>query len=79
MGAATAEDITYQQHHKDQDRTADIVAANVAMLAAAYVAVALRFISRRMSHAALQSDDWMIVVGPVTTYFPSCYRSTDDW
>lgn len=67
MRALTAEDIKYQQDHKDQDRTADIVAANVVMLAAAYVAIALRFISRRTSNAALQADDWMITVGLVKT------------
>lgn len=65
MMTLTAQDIKYQQDHKDHERTADIVAATVVMLTAAYVAVALRFISRRMSHATLQADDWMMVVGLV--------------
>lgn len=77
MGALIAEDIKYQQDHRGQNRTADIVAANVVMLAAAYVAVALRFISRRIIHAKLQADDGMIMLGLVMAFSPSFLSARD--
>ncbi|MCJ1263532.1 hypothetical protein MMC22_003402 [Lobaria immixta] len=79
MTTLTAEEIKYQQDHKDQNKTAHLVAANVVGLVAAYVAVALRLISRRMSHAALKADDWMMMVGLVKDSFLSCFRSLGDF
>lgn len=79
MTTLTAEEIKYQQDHKDQNKTAHLVAANVVGLVAAYVAVALRLISRRMSHAALKADDWMMMVGLVKDSFLSCFQSLGDF
>lgn len=79
MGALTAEETKYQQNHKDQNKTARLVAANVVGLVAAYVALALRLISRRMSHAALKADDWMIMVELVKNSFLSCFQSLGDF
>ncbi len=65
----TPADILYQQNYKEENKAAQIIAANVVMLASAYVAVALRFLSRRMSHTTLQADDWMIMAGLVSFMF----------
>ena len=54
--------------HSDQshdDKSTLLIGANVASLAAASIAVALRFVSRRINRAPLQSDDLMIVVALV--------------
>ena len=55
----------YQLAHKDDNRSADVVAAVTICLVAAFVAVFLRFLSRKLSKAPLGADDWMIVVGLV--------------
>ncbi len=65
MATLPTKAVQYQLAHKDQNRAVDLITSNIIMLTAAYVAVALRFTSRRMSHASLQGDDWMIVVGLV--------------
>lgn len=52
MTTLTAEEFKYQHDHKDQNKTAPLGAANLVGLVVAYAAVALRLISRRMSHAA---------------------------
>ena len=49
-----------------KDKAVNVIVASSIMLAAAYAAVALRFLSRRLGHAALGIDDWMIGVGLVS-------------
>ena len=65
MATLSSQNIRYQQEHKDENRASDMIIANVVMLSAAYIAVVLRFISRRLSHAELKADDWMIMLGLV--------------
>ncbi len=65
MPSLSPEELQYQLEHQYQNRVADIIIANTIMLAAAYVAVVLRFASRRPMHATLGADDWMMVVGLV--------------
>lgn len=65
MPSLSPEELQYQLEHRYQNRVADIIIANTIMLVAAYVAVVLRFASRRLMHATLGADDWMMVVGLV--------------
>lgn len=51
--------------HADEDRGPTLIGAYAACLSLAYVAVILRFISRRKSRNALLSDDWMCVAALV--------------
>ena len=66
MPSLSPEELQYQLEHQYQNRAADIIKANTIMLAAAYVALALRFVSRRLMRATLAADDWMIVLGLVS-------------
>ena len=65
MASLTPAEIQLQFERQHQNRAVDIIVANTVMLAAAYVAVALRFASRRLIHARLGADDWVMVVGLV--------------
>lgn len=66
MASLPPAEIQYQLVHQNENRSADIIAANTIMLVAAYIAVGLRFMSRRLMHATLGADDWMMVVGLVS-------------
>lgn len=55
----------YQLDHINESRVSDIVLSHIACLVIAFVAIALRFVSRRMSKTAIKSDDWMIVAALV--------------
>ena len=66
MASTSPKELQHQQDYQYQDRTADIITANVTMLTAAYAAVVLRFISRRLMRTSFGADDWMMVVGLVS-------------
>ena len=66
MASLPPAEIQYQLVHQNENRGADIIAANTIMLVAAYIAIGLRFMSRRLMHATLGADDWMMVVGLVS-------------
>lgn len=57
--------LQYQEIHKNDNKGPDIVASLAIMLTIAYIAVGLRFASRRMVQAKLLYDDWVMVVGLV--------------
>lgn len=66
---------SHQEADIDDDRRADMIVAMVICLTAACIAVALRFIARRMVKAGLQLDDCLILMGLVnfpedTRFFP---------
>lgn len=67
MASLPPQEIQYQLEHQHENRAIDIIAANTVMLTAAYVAVALRFTSRRLMHATLGADDWVMAVGLVAS------------
>ena len=50
----------YQLAHIHESRAKDINVSHFVCLAIAVTAIALRFLSRRMSKTALKMDDWMI-------------------
>ncbi|MCJ1237517.1 hypothetical protein MMC14_005503 [Varicellaria rhodocarpa] len=59
--APTASDILFMEAHIRENKIPSIVTANVICIIAAYLAVVLRFISRRFVQAKLGPDDWWIV------------------
>ncbi len=65
MSALSKQEIEYEMMHATDNRAPSLITAYAVCLSLAYVAVALRFISRRKSRLALMADDWMLVVGLV--------------
>ena len=61
----SAAEIQYMQEHIGDDKSTSIIVANVLCVVAAYIAVILRFVSRRFVLAGLKADDWWIVAGLV--------------
>ncbi|MCJ1351247.1 MAG: hypothetical protein MMC33_001230 [Icmadophila ericetorum] len=69
MWNLTASEIAYQESHIGDNAKLAIVVPTAVMIAAAYAAVLLRFVSRRLSRTALKADDWSVVTGLVLTTF----------
>ncbi|CAD6581203.1 MAG: hypothetical protein ASARMPRED_000444 [Alectoria sarmentosa] len=67
MSALSNQEIEYELAHASDNRGPTLIAAYAVCLSLAYVAVTLRFISRRKSRNALMADDWMSVVGLLFT------------
>ena len=65
MGLPSPEVLQYQQKHRNDNRGPDIIVSLAIMLAMAYIAVGLRFLSRKMTRANLSYDDWVMVIGLV--------------
>ena len=65
MTTLPPEELQYQEVHKNDNRGPEIIVSLAIMLAVAYIAVGLRFLSRRMTRAGSSYDDWMMVVGLV--------------
>ena len=65
MASLSPSDLSYQQSHIGEDRSVEIITASAICLSAAYVAVILRFVSRRLSKTILQGDDYTIVIALV--------------
>lgn len=57
--------IDYQRAQSDDDESGKIIVACILCLSAAYAAVVLRFYARRIKRAALERDDWTIVLSLV--------------
>ena len=66
MATLPPHELQYQLEHKGDNKKPDVIVSLAIMLAAAYLAVGLRFLSRRLIHAELSYDDWMMVVGVVS-------------
>jgi len=56
----TPSELLSQEHIRDS-KVADILASNIITLVAAYIAVGLRFLSRRTAKTEYKADDWLIV------------------
>ncbi|KAI4239113.1 MAG: hypothetical protein LQ352_007820 [Teloschistes flavicans] len=54
-------EIEYQLAHIHDDRSRELYASQSTCLALACIAVALRFVSRRLIHAKIMADDYMIL------------------
>ena len=62
---AIAAGIEYQKEHIQDSRVTMIMASVIAWFIIPYVAVALRFTSRRISRTVLKWDDWCILLSLV--------------
>lgn len=67
MVTATQAQQEYMATHIDDDRRHLYIATNSAMLVAAVIAFALRFVSRRLGGVKLGLDDWFMVIGAVSS------------
>lgn len=65
MASLSSSDLLYQQTHVNENKSTEIITACVICLTAAYFAVILRFVSRRLSKTSLQADDYTIIVALV--------------
>ena len=61
------EEIAYEKAHISDDKTGQVVAANVICGIVAVLSVALRFLSRKYAKAHLGPDDWLLVASLVDT------------
>ncbi len=67
----TPQEIAYQEAHITDDKAGAIIAANATCYAIGIIAVALRFLSRRISKIKYEWDDWLAVAGLVRPPLPS--------
>ena len=67
----TPQEIAYQVAHITDDKAGSIIAANVVCYTVGIIAVALRFLSRRISKIRYEWDDWLCVAGLVRSPLPS--------
>lgn len=65
MSSLSPSDILYQQSHINENKSAEIITACAICLTAAYLAVILRFVSRRLSKTSLEADDYTIIAALV--------------
>ena len=65
MASPSPDNIAYQRSHSHENRSKELIAACVVCLTAAYLAVPLRFLSRRLGKTALKADDYTIVIALV--------------
>lgn len=54
--------ILYQEEHLDDNKKPNLIIASAICLSAAYIAVSLRFLSRRVARNPLGADDYTILV-----------------
>ena len=57
--------LVFEQQHITDDRSANLIAANVVCVTLGFIAVCMRFISRRMAKIAYKADDWLSISGLV--------------
>ena len=65
MADTSSNSLSTQQVLAKENKTADIIISHTICLVAAFVAVVLRLVSRRISKSPLKADDHMIVVSLV--------------
>lgn len=72
-----ADEISYQLAHINQSRVPSLITSGAICLSAAYIAVVLRLISRRLVHARFEADDWCIVLGLVCCHYDTGIECLD--
>ena len=65
--ALSSSEIQYQEAHIKDNATASIIAANVITFTIALIATFLRLIARRLQRLTLQTDDFMLMTGTVSS------------
>ena len=63
----TPAEIHHQQDHINDNAVPTIIAANVVCFSLAFVAVALRFVCRKVSKIKYEADDWLILASLVSS------------
>ena len=61
----TTAELQDQRDHINETLVPSLVASNTVCLILAHIAVALRFLCRRMTRVKYEYDDWLIVAGLV--------------
>lgn len=61
----TPAELSYEQTHINESRVTGLLVSNILCLGLAYVAVALRFLCRRVGRIKYDWDDWLILLGLV--------------
>lgn len=69
MATLSPTEIQYQLSHSKDNRTKSVVVSHIICLSLAFIAVACRLLSRRVSKAAILKDDLMCVVALVSDRF----------
>ena len=57
--------LLFEQQHITDNRSANLIAANVVCVTLAFIAVCMRFVSRQMAKIEYQADDWLSISGLV--------------
>ena len=65
MAQPSAAEIQYQLYHINDDKSAQMVSSQICGMVIAFVAVALRLVSRRVGRVSILADDYMVVVALV--------------
>lgn len=68
MGQPSSSEVQYQLNHINDNKSVEMVSSQICGMVVAFVAVALRLLSRRVGRVPILSDDYMIVVALVRTY-----------
>ena len=67
MASLSPSDVRYQNAHIHDNKSTEIIVACGICLTAAYSAVILRFVSRRVGKTPLEADDYTIVAALVSS------------
>ena len=67
MAQPSASEIQYQLNHINDDKSVQMLSSQICGMVIAFVAVALRLVSRRVGRVPILADDYMVVVALVRT------------
>lgn len=65
MAQPLPSEIAYEKAHVNQSRQIDIAVSNGICLGIAYIALLLRFLSRRLARTKIGADDWWALIALV--------------
>ena len=69
MSQLTSSQIQYEMEHETDNAAPRMLASYIVCLVLAYIAVALRFLSRRISKSQINDSDYVIVAATVSDFF----------
>jgi len=75
MAQPSSSEVQYQLNHINDNKSLEMVSSQICGMVIAFVAVALRLLSRRVGRVPILSDDYMIVVALVGAN-PRSYTSS---
>lgn len=74
MATISPSELEYQKSHINDSRVPEIIAAFAVCLPLAYIAVILRFTSRRIGKIALKADDYWVIIALVSHHITVAMR-----